>query len=102
MARTNIEGTKTDWLVIRGQLNAMFGELYTAKDKEREGSAAVTESGTDIVFSTPYENGSTYMILRNCSNGLGEVAYTISNVTVAGFRVTSAETATFVYKTIKL
>jgi len=98
MARVDIPGTKTDWVVIRGWIDSMFSELYSLVSADKKGSVEVDEDGTPIIFDTPYPDGTNYIILPHCYASFGDVNYTISNKTVTGFTITSAETATFDYK----
>lgn len=100
MARVNIPGTKTDWLVIRGWINNMFIELYTAKDAEKKGRLSVIEGSNPIVFDTPFPDGTDYEVLRNCFDNAGTVEYSISNKTETGFTINAASSGTFIYQTI--
>lgn len=84
------------------KISNMLAEVYDQFDKYREGAVSVNEGTNEIIFVSPYPEGTTYKVLRNNSNNYGEVNHNISNQTEAGFTLTSAENAVFVYKTIKL
>ena len=62
----------------------------------KSNSIAVTDAGTDVVFTTDMAS-INYDIVANCYDNSGAVGYYITNKTVSGFTVMPLTDATFVY-----
>lgn len=93
MAKTNIPGTRTDWKVIRGQLNSMFNELYPIR-------AQITDQGTQITFNPSIPINTEFEVILISCMYLGQsVGVGFSNITRLGMTATSAEpNATLIYQ----